>query len=137
MFQIVNEARGGVNLSFIESKNQYYAPYWEWEDYLNGMYRVTNEGYLDQAKIMFTNNDICYNVMKNVTREWQVATKVNLTNLHCNRRAWLGQASACMYAKLTQQETCEVWKELTDEERDVANKIADKVIKEWEKENGR
>lgn len=120
-----------------ECKNQFYAHYLKWEDYQNGMYKMTNGGDFLQAQIMFTNADICYHTMREVTKRWRISTKVNFTNKKCNRKAWLGQAASCLYAKLTQEETCNVWKSLSKEQQENANLIAEKVISEWEKENGR
>lgn len=122
-------------MAFEESENQFYAPYWEWEDFLNGMYKATKGGDFEQSKIMFTNPDIFYEAMKQVLTKWPIATKVNFTNKRQNRRAWIGQAASCIYADLTEEETCEVWSGLTEYQRITANKTADKIIREWEQEN--
>lgn len=120
-----------------ESENQFYAPYWEWEDYQCGMYNSTNGGDLKNGEVMFTNPNICYDAMKAAVDQWVVAAKVNLTNKNQNRRAWIGQAASCVYANLTQEETCEIWRTLEDTQRKEANRIADRVIQEWEAENER
>lgn len=122
-------------MAFIESQGQFYAPYWEWEDFQNGMYKKTMGGDINKAIEMFTSEKLCYETMLNVVQSWPIASKVNLTNKHSNRKAWLGWSASCMYSNLTQEETCQVWNMLTDDQREKANQIANKVIKQWEDNN--
>lgn len=118
-------------------KTKYYR-YELWEDYKNGMYHTKNDGNeqvrKEQALIMFKDLDTLYKNMKYVSQNWKYASENNLTNPSINYQAWLGQASNCYYTGCSAEETIEVWHMLTQEERDRANGIADKVFMEWKKE---
>ena len=116
---------------------QFFAEYIYWEDYQNGMYDIPNseqekgEQITNAIKILSDKNmfdEICSFVLS----EWNISSKVNLTNISCNRQAWLGQ-SACSY-KFKVTETCTriAWSLLSDKQRIEANLIADKWIKIFE-----
>jgi len=74
--------------------------------------------------------------MSKVTANWTYSAKQNLTNEQSNRRAWVGQAAACYALHCTDIETRQMWVTLTQEQQNTANLIADKVIEEWEVNNG-
>ena len=115
-----------------------YYRYELWEDYQNGMFHTKNDGNeqirKEQALIMFKDLEKLYENMKFVAENWKKSSEMNFTNSSVNYQAWLGQASSCYYTGCSDDETIEVWHLLTDEEKDEANKIADKVYNEWLKE---
>lgn len=115
-------------------KPKYYR-YELWEDYKNGMYHTKIDGNekirKEQALILFKDLDKLYENMKYVSFNWKYASETNLTNPSVNYQAWLGQASNCYYTGCSDEETIEVWHLLTDEEREKANNVADKVFEEW------
>lgn len=118
--------------------NQFFAPFIYWEDYRNGMYDYPNseeekgEQITNAIKVLSDKN-LFDEVCKSVLTEWKISSKVNLTNISCNRQAWLGQA-ACSY-KFQITETCTriAWGLLSEQQRIEANLIADKWIKIFEK----
>ena len=115
-----------------------YYRYELWEDYQNGMFHTKNDGNeeirKEQAIIMFKDLDLLYKNMKYVADNWIRSAEMNFTNSSVNYQAWLGQASNCYYTGSSEEETIQVWHLLSDEEREKANGIADKVYLEWVKE---
>lgn len=65
--------------------------------------------------------------------KWPFSAEHNLTNESMNRVAWLGQAAACLYCKCPSQITMESWRDVPENYREKANKIAEKIISEYEK----
>ena len=114
-------------------KTKYYN-YLLWEDYQNGMYKQQNEGVeerIEKAVVLFKNEDELYRAMKYVAFNWKISAEVNFTNPSINHQAWLGQASQCYVNKCSDLETIKAWHLITEEERQKANYIADKVYYEW------
>lgn len=116
---------------------QVFYPYTKWEDFRNGMYDELKEGRenrVKQAAEILSNPELLYKCMKRVTQEWKYATEQELTNPSINHQAFLGQAACNIYAGIKEDETREAWGTLTNEQRIKANKTADKVDMEWQKE---
>lgn len=118
-------------------KAKYYR-YELWEDFKNGMYHTKNDGKEKERKekaiLLFKNEKELYNAMKYVAFNWTYAATTNMSNPSVNYQAWLGQASNCYKTGCSEEETIFVWHLLTEEEREKANKVADKVYEEWLKE---
>ena len=114
---------------------QVYIPYWQWEDFINGMWRKLpkeQEPEMLQIAIEFTGDHISYgNAMKEVSTAWPQTMLNSLTNLNTNRRAFLGHC-ACQY-KINCPEyiTRQAWGKLTDLQRWLADDIAQKTINKW------
>lgn len=109
--------------------------YEKWEDYQCGMYDELKEGRecrVELAKSLLSNKNICEKFMREVVKRWKCACEQVFTNTNVNRRAWLGQAACCLYAGVKENETREAWWQLTEDERNLANEIADEVIKDYE-----
>ena len=118
----------------IEQKFYHYE---KWEDYQSGMYDELKEGRtsrIELAQLLLKNEKLCEKWMREVTKRWKVACEQNFTNPQINRKAWLGQAACCLYAGVKENETREAWWLLTEEQRNIANNIAEIVIKDWEYE---
>lgn len=110
---------------------QVYKHYTMWEDYQNGMYNtsINNEDYYIQKAIEILKSDkLFYRSAKSVLEKWKIASMVNLTNKNCNKQAWIGQSSCCICYKVPEYLTRIAWSRLSDEERDNANKVADRII---------
>ena len=118
--------------------NQVYSEYTFWEDYNNGMYDTRynleqEEELIAKSISLLTNPNLFLTVCYDVVLFWDVATKINLTNVNCNRRAWLGQAACNYYYKVPEILTRRAWSQLSETQRNEANKIADKIIKIFER----
>ena len=108
--------------------------YEKWEDFQNGMYDEEKEGRqerVEKAVYILTNEDLLYQMMSAVTREWKYATEQQLTNTRANPQSFLGQTACSYCAGIHEDETREAWGKLTPEQRYKANAIADRVYKEW------
>jgi hypothetical protein len=114
-------------------KQQYYH-YTMWEDFQNGMYDEIKDGRRErvkQAAKLLSDTDLLYEQMTRVTHEWKYATEQNLTNASINHQAFLGQTACNIWRGIKEDETREAWGILTCEQRYKANKVADRVYKEW------
>jgi len=114
---------------------QMWHPYWLWEEVKYNMWgQVENrEEYLKKA-IEFTGDYKKYGkYMKRVVDKWKYSCEHNLSCLGQNRQAWIGHAAVALAMKCPEDITREAWWHLTDEQRDLANKEADKAIALWEK----
>ena len=115
---------------------QYYARYDQMEDYQNGMYgdlqESINKHLIGMAADILSNDELFYSIAKEMIKEWPLASKVQLTNKEQNRRSWIGQATCCFHCGISNNLTSVAWFSLTDEERDSANKIAERIIYEFE-----
>jgi hypothetical protein len=114
---------------------QVFYPYWMWEDYKNGMYDASTE---NQDELVFLAQSLLtapsdfYKAIQDVFTLWPISSSVNMTNINCNRRAWLGQSACCLKFRTNEILTRQAWKYMTESERIEANKIADICIKEYE-----
>lgn len=122
-------------------KQRYYH-YTKWEDFKHGMYDEDKENRperVQKAVELLTDLENLYEQMTRVTTEWKYATEQNLTNANINHQAFLGQTACSIWAGVHEDETREAWGVLTCEQRYKANRVADRVFKEWqarfEKEN--
>lgn len=107
----------------------------EWEDHKAGMYAVRYddpEAGAELARALLADVGDLYAAMSAVTREWPVASEVNLTHVSSNRQAWLGQAACCFACGVPDDVTKQGWHKLTGWQQDAANAVADRVIDEWE-----
>jgi hypothetical protein len=112
---------------------QFYATIWEMEDVENGMYsNKINKMQIEKSKNLLANINKFNDTIDLVFKNWKVSTAVNLSNKSINRKAWIGQASCLFLCKSNEKETKTAWFQLSDEQREMANKIAELKIKQFE-----
>ena len=103
---------------------------------MNGMYNECKDGrserVLEAARILGT-LPICEEAMKKVINEWPICTEYNLSNTGFNRKAWLGQAACSCYANIHEDETREAWGIMTEQQRIEANRMAQALINQWQR----
>lgn len=105
--------------------------YREWEDFKNGMYQNGHDfEIVKQCFEILTSNRLKEN-MTDVTKTYEISTKVNFTNKMFNPVSWLGQATCNLLVGATAQETCQAWLMMSKEQQTKANNIAKEVISEW------
>lgn len=117
---------------------QIYHHYTKWEDWKHGMYSTSiscNEVYIARSLRLLTNTSDFAIACNQVVRLWPISTQHNLTNLECNRNAWLGQAACCFVHSVPEQLTRIAWGRMSAAQRLDANKIATFCIKKWENEH--
>jgi len=56
-----------------------------------------------------------------------------LTDSNLNRKAWIGHAACAMALGCPEDITREAWGRLTDEQRILANREAERAIQQWER----
>jgi hypothetical protein len=111
--------------------NQVYIPYWEWEDFINGMWAKGDESRLQEA-INFTGDHLKYGkAMKEVIEAWPRTMLNSLTNTSFNKRAFLGHCAVCYKLGIQESITRMAWKQLTDQQRYDADKVAQQTIDKW------
>lgn len=116
---------------------QIFIPYWEWEDWINGMWVRGNDEQLQPA-IDFTADWVVYgNAMGEVIQAWPRTMLNSMTNLSINRRAFLGHCAVTFKLGIPESTTRKAWGLLTNEQRFNADEIAEKHIKHWEHEHKR
>jgi hypothetical protein len=112
--------------------------YLKWEDWKRGMYRPLQqdspeaEELITLALHLLSSPRKLYRVMSLVSTKWRYASEMNLSHAAINRQAWLGQAACCYEYHVPEHLTKQAWWRLTQDQRDKANAIADRVILEWE-----
>ena len=95
----------------------------------------SNEYMINKSIELLSCKDALYQSMSHVATQWVNASEHHLTDLSCNKKAWLGQAACCFEHKASEQATCKAWWMISDEQRFIANAVATMVINEWEQEN--
>src|SRR5205814_4885913 len=102
-------------MNTMQSKNmqqkikQQWIPYWEWEDYLNGMWSKGDESRLQEA-IEFTGNWQLYGAaMLDVLFAWPRTMLNSLTNPSVNKRAFLGHCAVCFRLGIQESITRMAW----------------------------
>lgn len=117
-----------------------FHPYTKWEDYRWGMYEVTcfmdQERMIHDCEMTLRCPEWLWECMTFVSHNWGHAAEHNLTNLHRNRQAWLGQAACNMIHGAPEYVTKLAWNRLDTESQTKANAVADDVIKDWENKYG-
>lgn len=111
-----------------------YRHYLDWEEINTNMwYDVENHSrYLNKA-IEFTSNHSLYGrFMLKVVHLWPNSCENWLTDYSSNRRAWIGHAACAMAINCPEKITRKAWGYLTDEQRLLANREADRAIQVWE-----
>lgn len=116
---------------------QIYHPYTVWEDWKAGMWRLpTNPtAEIKTAALILSASQSFYYAARGMLRAWPKAAEHNLTNLAQNRLSWVGQATCCHLAGVTEMATRQAWWTLTKAEQVAANQSAEKAILWWERIN--
>ncbi|HET8829464.1 MAG TPA: hypothetical protein VFM79_08980 [Pelobium sp.] len=113
-----------------------FHPYTKWECFKNGMWKdpVKDESEkLFAVAYEFTKDHSRYGqAMKKVVYSWKYSCENFLSDVHINRKAWLGHAACSLELQLPESIVRQAWGKLTDEQRFLANKEAEKYIKHWE-----
>lgn len=111
-----------------------YHPYWLWEEVKHNMWgNVQNRSEMLEKAIEFTGNHVLYGkYMIKVVDKWKYSCEHNLTDISQNRRAWIGHAACALAFQCPEDIVRSAWHHLTDKQRELANKEADKAIKYFE-----
>lgn len=114
--------------------NKINHPYWLWEENKFNMWgKVSDREVVLKKIIEFTGNHKLYGkYMLRVVQEWKYSCEHNLSDVSQNRQAWIGHAACALAFKCPEDIVRQAWHYLTDHQRELANKEADKAIQYWE-----
>lgn len=114
---------------------QVWVPYWQWEDYQNGMWRKLSkeeEPKFEQLAFEFTGNWNKYgDAMIEVVKNWPLTMLNSLSSPSTNKRAFIGHCACSYKYNIPEYIVRRVWKELTDKQREDADEIAELCYMEW------
>lgn len=111
-----------------------YHPVWDWEENQHNMWGdVKNRYAMLNKAINFTGDHKKYGrFMMRVIKEWPVSCENALTDSNLNRKAWVGHAACALALGCPEDITRKAWGELSDEQRVLANREAERAIQQWE-----
>lgn len=118
--------------------NRIFHPFNEWEEVQANMWgeRADRKSALRDA-IDFTGDHELYGYyMMRVVNEWTKSCENALTDTVLNQKAWVGHAACAMALQIPEDITREAWGHLTDEQRLLANRQADRAIRHWRASRG-
>lgn len=106
----------------------------EWEEIAHNMWGTVADRREALTKaIEFTGDYRLYgSFMKKVVEQWPVSCENALTDYNLNRKAWLGHAAVALALNIPEDITREAWSRLSGEQQLLANKEAERYIKQWE-----
>ena len=114
---------------------QVWVPFVEWEDYLHGMWRkplIEEREQLLKLAVEFTGDYVGYGeAMQRVIFAWPRTMLNSLTNPAINHRAFIGHCACCLAHRLPELVIRQAWAHLTDEQRYMANREAQKAFDSW------
>lgn len=114
--------------------NRIWHHFEKWEDFQAGFFRTSDPDAdtLQSACLsLLRDPERLKEKMTQVIDEWTFSCEANLTNPSMNHQAWLGQAACCISEGTPSFLTKRSWRLLTEEEQDIANHVADRVLEEW------
>jgi hypothetical protein len=111
-----------------------WMPISSWEElHFNMWGEVSNRSaYLFRAQIFTGNHRLYGRYMQKVTHEWPNSCANALTDYNLNRKAWIGHAACALALRCPEDITRQAWGYLSDEQRLLANRQADRAILSWE-----
>ena len=111
-----------------------WLPIDQWEEIPANMWgEVANRRIFLQRAVIFTGNHRLYGrYMQRVTLKWPNSCINALTDYNLNRKAWIGHAACALALHCPEDITRQAWGLLTNEQRILANRQADRAIQSWE-----
>lgn len=111
-----------------------WIPVEQWEEVSFNMWgEVKNRKRYIERAVTFTGNHRLYGrYMIRVTTEWPNSCLNALTDNNLNKKAWIGHAACALALRCPEDITRQAWGLLSNEQRILANKQADRAIQAWE-----
>lgn len=105
----------------------------DWEEVAHNMWgEATDPRAALEIAIAFTGDHKLYgSYMERVCNEWPISCENALTDPHLNQKAWLGHAAVALAHNVPEDITRKAWGFLTDEQKYLANKEAERNIAIW------
>lgn len=116
---------------------QVFHHYEKWEEIPAGMWRNVSpserQEYLSKAQSLMINTSAFETAMSKASYAWPYSCEHHLTSGAFNRQAWMGHAGCCLETGSPEDVTRLAWHTLSQEQQDLANAAADRVIANWER----
>lgn len=111
-----------------------WLPIDQWEEIGANMWGDVKDRrlYLRRAVIFTGNHRLYGRYMMRVIHEWPNSCLNALTDYNLNRKAWIGHAACALALRCPEDITRQAWGLLSDEQRILANRQADRAIQSWE-----
>jgi hypothetical protein len=105
----------------------------EWEEIQFNMWgSVENkQAALEWARGFTADHKLYGSFMRRVIDEWPISCENALTDPYINQKAWLGHAACALAGRVPEDVIREAWKDLTGEQKLLANKEAERAIELW------
>ena len=117
---------------------QVYIPYFDWEDWKNGMWRRVSkeeeEILLLKAIEFISDTEKFRRAMMEVCFNWKNTMINSLTNPSINKKAFLGQCAVQFAIDCPESITRQAWKIISETKRNEADFVANQTISLWKKE---
>lgn len=111
-----------------------WLPIEAWEEVSHNMWGEVSDRkrYLARAVIFTSNHRLYGRYMQRVITEWPNSCINALTDYNLNRKAWVGHAACALALRCPEDITRQAWGLLTNEQRLLANRQAERAIQSWE-----
>lgn len=111
-----------------------YHPWWVWEEVKHNMWgAVDDRQAMLRRAIEFTGDHKLYGRwMRKVIAAWPNSCENALTDASLNKRAWIGHAACAMAFRCPEDIVRQAWGHLSDEQRLLANKEAERALRLWQ-----
>jgi hypothetical protein len=111
-----------------------WVPIDQWEEIRFNMWGESkNRVRMLQRAVIFTGHHRLYGkFMQRVILEWPNSCLNALSDASLNRRAWIGHAACALAIQCPEDVTRQAWGMLSDKQRVLANRQADRAIESWE-----
>lgn len=115
-----------------------YTPYWDWECYKNGLWRLVSknerDSLIDECMSLMTNEKAFTDSMREACFAWENSMLNFLTSNSINKRAYLGQCGVCFKTGIPAIVTKHCWKHISPDKQNRLNHNAENIIKEWKRD---
>lgn len=111
-----------------------YHPVSSWEELEHNMWGEVDDRaeWIKRAEDFTGDHKKYGRYMRRVIAEWPISCENALTDYRINRKAWIGHAACALAMKCPEDVVREAWGNLTDEQRLLANREAERSIAIWE-----
>lgn len=120
------------------NEKRIYHPIDKWEEIPANMWGdVKDKAIMLKRAVEFTGDHELYGLyMQRVVSEWSFSCENALTDSNLNKKAWIGHAASALALGCPEDITRLAWGRLSYEQRVLANREAERAIKQW-KDNRR
>ncbi len=120
--------------------NRIFHTFDKWECHKHGFYASTKKDWSheqceNEFKRILSDQELFASILEKIIVEWKFSCEHYLTNSSMNRIAWLGQAAVCYESGIPSRYSS-AWFDISEENREKANKTALVYLNKWLDSNG-